>query len=84
MSCGCNNKLYHLPGCPQGVTPEVNCPEGEPCDTIYPADCVIYTGPPIPCYNIATGDRVSEVLEKLIAEIFTPCSTTTTTTTQVP
>jgi archaellin len=57
MSCGCNSNTH-----------ESNCPQ-LPCntgclDTQY-TDCVIYTGPKIPCVGINTGDKVTVVINQL-------------------
>jgi hypothetical protein len=77
-SCNCNNP-WHDKWCPSFLPPAETCPDGEPCDEQVSTDCVIYTGPSIPCYGITTGMTVTQLLSILYSSIYPNCSTTTTT-----
>lgn len=65
MSCE-NEMTTPLPcvDCPPPaiVTP---CLNGEPCIEVIPAECVSYKGAPLSNINIATNDRLTEILTKL-------------------
>ena len=50
---------------------------GEPCEEVNNAQCVIYTGPDLPCYGIQTGDNLVTILQLAIAELGLVCTTTT-------
>lgn len=84
MACNCGNK-YHQPGCieflqsaPYCTNP---CDDPTPCDQIISTDCVIYTGPDVPCYGLVTGMSLTEVLNILFQIAYPQCTTTTTTST---
>lgn len=67
MSCGSN-----IPDClpcqdcpPVVTTPIPNCPQGEKCEEIDGADCILYTGPNLPALDIKDKDRLTTILTKL-------------------
>lgn len=81
MSCNCGNP-WHDKWCPSFIpTPAEQCPGGEPCDEQVSTDCVIYTGPDLPCYGVTSGMTITEVLDILYHAIYPHCNTTTTTST---
>jgi hypothetical protein len=41
------------------------CAEGEPCEEIFPTDCVSYKGPNLPALGIKNTDRLSDILTSL-------------------
>jgi hypothetical protein len=82
MSCNCSCSSANLPCC--CPTPSVNttttsapCPDGTLCDEVVSSDCIVYNGVSVPCYNIANGSTVTDLLQVLIAKLG-PCTTTTT------
>jgi len=66
ISCGCKDTyLTTPPPCP---TP-VDCPEAQPCSEVFPAECIIYTGPNILCNQdivVTTNDSVSDALVSIV------------------
>lgn len=61
--CGCNeDELTTLPN-PCDTT---ECIDGEPCDVIIDCNCVRYSGPDIPEISVVTGDRVCDIIQKLM------------------
>jgi hypothetical protein len=73
MSCNCNNAYYSLPCCcptPVGTTTTTTlCPNGNPCDEMFSSDCIIYNGVAAPCFNVNTGDTVTEMLQAIITQL---------------
>lgn len=43
-----------------------NCPKPNPCSETFDSCCVIYTGPTIVNANINTGDRLCDIIQKLV------------------
>ena len=41
------------------------CPDAIPCDEVFMANCVVYTGCDDICHNISTGDSLPEVFLKI-------------------
>ena len=91
-SCNCNNP-WHDKWCPSFIpnTPAALCPGQEPCvgeicEEKISTDCVLYTGPDVPCYGITNGMTVTEILLLILQHINPQCTTTssTTTTTTIP
>jgi len=88
MSCCCNSLYTGIPCCCPPYTTTTTtfpiCKDGEQCDEVYTTDCVIYTGDPIslPCLTIEEGDRYTDILEAILANLADcePLGTTTTTT----
>lgn len=80
MSCNCNNNC-HEQWCPQYLQ-AVTVPCDEPgCDQQLTTDCVIYTGPDIPCLGLTTGMQLTEILLGILYELHPECNPGTTTTT---
>ena len=88
-SCNCNNP-WHDEWCPSFLPPAQPCSGGEACEEQVSTDCIIYTGPNIPCYGVTTGMTITEVLDILYQALYPTCITTTltppttTTTTLAP
>jgi len=80
MSCNCGNP-WHYDWCPEFLAPAEACPAGPKCDELVSTDCVLYTGPDIPCYGITTNMTITEVLDILYHAIYPNCLTTTTSST---
>lgn len=57
---------------PIEVTPPPPC-TGEQCVEIYDTDCVRYTGPAIPCLNIAENENLTSVIQKLATKVCSCC-----------
>lgn len=56
--------------CNQGNTPAITLPAppecvGTNCAEVYPSDCMVYSGPAIPCKGISTGESLSSILQKI-------------------
>ena len=79
MSCNCGNP-WHYGWCPDFLQPADPCPGGPQCVDKISTDCVIYTGPDLPCLGITTNMTLTEVLHILYKGIYPNCFTTTTTT----
>lgn len=78
MSCNCGNP-WHYSWCPEFLQPAEACPAGPKCDEEISTDCVLYTGPDLPCFGITHGMTISEVISILYHYIYPNCITTTTT-----
>lgn len=48
--------------------------DGEDCEEIYPGTCVKYTGPAIPCLNIAQNEDLNSILVKIANRLCTCCN----------
>ena len=80
MSCNCNNNC-HDKWCPQYLQ-AVTTPCDEPgCDQQLTTDCVIYTGPDLPCYGLTTGMQLTEILLNILYTLHPECNPNTTTST---
>ena len=71
MSCNCNAKYDNkIPCCCSQGTPLVctttTCADYQVCDKTIESDCVIYTGPAIPCAGVTTGMTVTQVIDILL------------------
>ena len=56
--------------CNQNSTPAITLPAppdcpGTQCAEVYPSDCMVYSGPAIPCKGVTTGESLSSALQKL-------------------
>lgn len=80
MSCNCTNNC-HETFCPQYLQ-AVTTPCDEPgCDQQLTTDCVIYTGPDLPCLGLTTGMQLTEILLAILYDLHPECNPITTTTT---
>lgn len=62
------------------------CPDGEPCNEVIDAHCVVYTNEPLPPVNVQTNDRLNDIIRKWSQGILAgtqAVSTGTTTTTTI-
>jgi len=66
--CGCKDTA--LPMAPLCTTAE--CPQPAQCPEVWDACCVIYTGDTIVDLDINPGDKVCEILQKLILNGLNP------------
>lgn len=80
MSCNCGNP-WHDKWCPEFLQPAEACPAGPKCDEETSTDCVLYTGPNLPCFGITNGMTITQVIAILYNYIYPNCNTTTTTST---
>jgi hypothetical protein len=78
MSCNCGNP-WHDKWCPEFLQPAQACPAGPECDEETSTDCVLYTGPDLPCFGITHGMTITQVIAILYNYIYPNCNTTTTT-----
>src|SRR3989304_2590229 len=69
LGCGCKDSALttNLP-CPPG-TPCIN---PEPCAQVWDMHCIIYTGNTIVDLDINPGDRMDEIMQKLILNGLNP------------
>jgi hypothetical protein len=54
--------------------PTVCPPDSESCTELFPAECVCWPGPDLTQFDIRTGDRMDEVLRKLVLTVSNLCS----------
>jgi hypothetical protein len=40
------------------------CPDGESCNEVVDAHCVVYTNEPLPPVNVQTNDRLNDIIRK--------------------
>ena len=80
MSCNCGNP-WHYGWSADFLQPADPCPGGPECVDKISTDCVIYTGPDLPCLGITTDMTLTEILHILYEGIYPNCFTTTTTST---
>lgn len=67
-NCGCQDNSISM------TTNYNNCPDvcsplAEPCSELYDMKCICYNGPDIKELDIKKGDRLEEILQKLILGI---------------
>lgn len=64
----------NCPPCPEPIIP-IPIPDLSHtlCNTTYPTDCVIYTGPNIECIGIVTGMAFNVVSQLLYQALLTKC-----------
>lgn len=74
--CGCNGCC---PPVPPPVPPTPPICIGENCVEHYDGNCVIYTGPDIPCIGIETNNSINTVIQTLAARICGCCLNSTLT-----
>lgn len=74
--CGCNSCC---PPVPPPVPPTPPICIGEDCVEIYDGNCVIYTGPDIPCIGIETNNNINTIIQLLAARICDCCLSSTLT-----
>jgi len=48
--------------------------DGEECEEIYSGTCVKYTGPAIPCLNIAANENLNSVIQKIANRLCQCCN----------
>lgn len=80
MSCNCGATLGSL--CGDVLQPAPSCADlggSSNCQEIFSTDCIIYTGPDLPCYGITTNMTLTEILEIIYQGVYPNCVTTTTT-----
>jgi len=74
--CGCSDN----PLSTQTICAPTPCPNPEPCAQIWSAHCIVWPGPEIVDLDIQPGDRMDEVLQKLmINAIYPGCANPTST-----
>ena len=62
--CGCADKAVPVaPPCGQGTD---DCPVPEPCAETFSAECIIYTGDTMPEYGISKGDRLDDIIQRIV------------------
>ena len=66
--CGCADKPYGIPATFSN-DPTVCPPDSEKCTEVFEAECICWPGPDICELDIKKGDRIDEVLEKLILTV---------------
>ena len=74
--CGCNGCC---PPVPPPVPPTPPICIGEDCVEHYDGNCVIYTGPDIPCIGVETNNSINTVIQVLAARICSCCLNSTLT-----
>jgi len=68
--CGCADKAQPVaPPCGQGTS---SCPIPESCAEIFSAECIIYNGDNIPQYGIQKGDRLDDIIQRIVLWQFSP------------
>ena len=69
-SCGCIDRGYSTqPPCAQN-TPE--CPNPDPCPETFDSQCIAYMGDTIVDAGINQGDRLTDIIQKLVLMISNP------------
>ena len=83
MSCGCINLdcSHRVVATTTSSTTTTLCPDAITNDSVYPGECVVYTGGDSQCFTISSGDNIFAVLYQLLLLFDASCTTTTTTTT---
>lgn len=72
--CTCSDNALSIPAS-YSNDPTVCPPNSEPCSEVFDMACICYNGPDIVELNIQTGDRLDDVLIKLVSSITNPsCS----------
>jgi hypothetical protein len=62
--CGCADRAQPVaPPCEQGTS---DCPMPESCAEIFSAECVIYNGDDMPEYGIKKGDRLDDIIQRMV------------------
>ena len=68
-NCGCEDSFLTTPApCP---TP-AGCPDPEPCSEVFDAQCIIYIGDPIMCFDlelIPTNTNLADALNIIVQHI---------------
>jgi hypothetical protein len=68
--CGCADKaIPTAPPCGQGTA---DCPEPEPCSETFSAECIVWTGDDLPQFGIQKGDRLDDIIQRIILWQLTP------------
>lgn len=64
VPCGCGDQGYTTgPSCEQN-TP--TCPNPDPCPETFSDQCIVHMGDTIYDFNLKKGDRVSDIIQKLV------------------
>lgn len=72
--CGCADKaILASPPCGQDT---LYCPTPEPCAETFSTNCVVYTGDSIVNLDINKGDRMDDVIQKLVLALTGGCIAT--------
>ena len=66
--CGCADKA--IPTGP--FCGSLSCPDPEPCAETFSAHCIVYTGNSIPELGIMKGDRVDDIIQRLVTYLLNP------------
>lgn len=62
--CGCADKAQPVaPPCTQGTS---DCPMPETCSEIFSAECIVYDGNDMPEYGINKGDRLDDIIQRIV------------------
>jgi len=64
--CGCRDQALTTPVLPPCDPNAPVCPVKEPCPEIFDSKCITYQGDPIADYGINPGDRLEEIIQKLL------------------
>ena len=68
--CGCNTVPSSCCSTTNNITTTTTTPcIGEPCDELYNADCVIYKGPNISCYQLNTNDTLTDIIDLIVSNL---------------
>lgn len=68
--CGCKDSALTIPA--NFINDPAVCPDPEPCSELFDMDCICYNGPIIVDLDISPGDRMSEILQKLVLSVTHP------------
>lgn len=68
--CGCKDTALQIPT--QFINDPAICPDPEECSELFDMNCICYNGDPIVDLDINPGDRLEEILQKLVLSITNP------------
>ena len=68
--CGCKDSALTIP--PNYITDPAICPDPEECSELFDMNCICYNGDPIVELDINPGDRMNELIQKLVLAITNP------------
>lgn len=83
MSCCCSYECQctKVASTTTSTTTTTLCPDAIPCDSVVLTDCVVYSGCDDDCFQIFTGDTLTQVFANIFEayeECYGPIETTTT------